>query len=195
METEKDRRAPMRPWTAQADFELRWRISEGQRYAAIANRLGRTPRAVEHRCSRLRVTHSAARNLMTASDVARLLGVPRGKVCRWIAAGRLEAMRSRVGRGLILVHQLDVSALAYTLVLEDNLDPRGITDADLREWAMQAKSEGQLLSAVEVARRCQVDVSRPAAWARQGILPAQRIHGRWRFCESDVAAFVPPCMR
>ena len=84
-------------WTPQDDQQLR-ELAGQFTSAELACYLGRSPRAVGQRLTKLGLSPHDADGRSTASELARRLGIPEGRVNQWCRLGLIPA--DKVGTGV-----------------------------------------------------------------------------------------------
>lgn len=183
-------------WTTEDEWDVADGIARGQTHAQIAKGLGRSENSVKVHCSR-NVKCREIRPL-TCRRVASMLGMGCSKsVKRWIEAGYLRGRRASLGAGK--AHQWHVNEddlLAFMQAPEHwhRWEGERVTDAALREWALELRSE-RFLTQAEVALRYSVVVPTVAAWMDRGFLPYVDTGSHRMVRESDIASFVMPSAR
>lgn len=180
-------------WTARDLFQLDMLLDQGLPDAAIARRLKRTPEAINLARKRHGL-QSRSDRLMSARTVADLMGLGCAKtVTRWMQRGYLAGKRGPC-RGPHRQWQVDEEALWRFIENRRHWhrwQPERITDAGLREWAMELRDGVRFLTPGEVAWRLCVGTATVNTWIRGGLLPAVR-NGNWLIRESDLEGFTPP---
>lgn len=140
---------------------------------------------------------SRTRRAHTGRSVARLLGLGCSKqVARWCRAGWLRGRQTQRRGGNRQWRILHDDLLAF---LEDEAhwhrwQPERITDAALREWALELRAGVAFLTVGQVAERCYVEPTTVNQWIHRGELPAVR-NGNWLVRSDVLADFVPPGQR
>lgn len=188
-----------RTWPPEQEQQLIDLVEQGYSYDELARRFARTREAIVLKCRRLGIRITTTRATLSAGDVAVVLGKRCGKsVSRWIRLGWLTARNA----GTRTCPLWRVSWDALTTFLEQPAywlawDPARITDAPLREWAMELRAhEPRYLTQGQVARRYHVTVEAVSQWLDKGWLPTHRAGRQNRLvAESDLVGWVPPCQR
>lgn len=181
-----------RNWTEDDLFVLDEMIHQGLSNRAIASRLGRSAEAVEIKRKRMGL-RSRLDATLNGRKVARLLGVKCSKtVTWWLRNGWLEG---RYLNRRWLITEEDLLAFLGDPNYWQLWEPERITDAPLREWAVEQRTE-QYLPAGEVARRYSVTTKAVYQWVMRGRLRAvRRGNGNWLVPASALVDFVPPFER
>ena len=190
-------RPPRRAWTA-ADRELLGQlIDTGHSYDAIAEKLGRSRKAIILECKRRNRRLLNTRALMTAREVAELLGKPCSKtVSRWIALGWLKARNAGTPERPLWRIALDD---LWTFLENPNTwmawQPVTIADPDLRGWALELRQDQpRWLTVGEVAQRYHVVQQTVNQWIEKAELKAVKYGNHW-IRECDLEGWVPPYNR
>lgn len=189
--------ARRRDWTREEIDRLVDLLDAGLGYDAIAARLGRTPTAIRIKVTRLDCRMLRRSTVLTARDVARLLGKGCSKsVTRWIALGWLTASASECnGTRIWRIRWDDLMMFLRTRRTWPAWEVDRVTDPDLRaELQALRADDGPWLTPGEVARRLGVTDSAVSQWVRKGFIPAVR-YGNWHINARDLEGFVPPCER
>lgn len=157
-------------WTGAEDFELLSLLERHRPFPAIARLLGRTVVAVRARASELGAKARTA-NGQPVADVARLLGVGREVVNRWIRHGWLRAhtVGARRGRGtLLIVEREDLEAFLADERRWHLVDPARVADPVLRDWATEVRRGLTFLDTEEAGRRLGLTRGHVDSLAREG---------------------------
>ena len=194
------RTAKRRDWTHDEVEHLTTLLDAGHDYTTIGRRLGRTRVAVQIKVKRLHSAMTKRPTVLTAREVARLLGKGCAKsVVWWIEAGWLVGnARRTIGRTERRIWAVQWGDL-MTFLREPRFwmawSPERITDADLRV-EMTALRAGQpcWLTQGEVARRCHVSIEAVGQWITKGFLASQR-YGNHYIWSADLDGWAPPCQR
>lgn len=187
---------PKRNWTTEQLTALEWMLDKGMPDAAIGKALGRSATAVQVMRKRSRLPSRTERNY-TCRKLGSLLGVDGKAVAWWI---RNRWLRGRQGQRRGRNRQWVVTEDALMEFLENRAywhlwDPARLADRDLREWALEQRSE-QFLTLAEVARRFWVVESTVGSWLDRGELPfVRRGRGNRLVPESSLRGWVPPGQR
>lgn len=182
-------------WTPAEVAQLDMMLDAGLRDATIGRRLGRSPVAINIIRKRRGLAPRTQR-LMSATTVARLMGVPCSKtVSRWLDEGWLRGRRGQV-RGPF--RQWYVTHEAWLAFLEDPAywhlwKPERLADSTLRAWAVETRTD-IFLTPGQVGKRLGFCHGAVNDWINRGLLPAVR-NGNWWIRERDLEGFVPPCDR
>lgn len=196
------RRGARNDWTHEEISRLVTLLDQGHGYDECAARLGRTRSAIWIKVKRLRLALTKRPTVLTARDVARLLG-KRGSekaIARWIRSGLLKG-RS-VTTGTRCIWRVCYDDLMTFLRDERSWclwDAARVTDDDVRaEMSALRAHEGRYLTQGEVAARYCVGVAAVGQWLDKGWLPY--LHsgggkGNRMVRERDLASWVPPCER
>lgn len=186
-----------RDWTHEELDHLVTLLDQGHDYDAIARRLGRTRTAIQVKVKRARCTMTGRPTVLTAREVAALLGKGCSKsVTRWISDGWLTA-RGAVcnGRRIWRICWDDLMAFLQDARYWPAWDPARISDADLRQELTALRADaGRWLSQTEIAARYCVTVAAVGQWIQKGWLRAVR-YGNHLVNERDLDGWVPPCER
>ena len=195
----KNGRAPInsplrRDWTHEDVDRLVAMLDNGRDYDYCARQLRRTRTAIIVKTKRLKCKMTNRPTVLTAREVARVLGVSCAKtVAGWIDQGWLKARRAgRIWR----ITWDDLMAFLENPAGWISWEPERITDVDVREQA-RALRHDRLLTQGEVAARYHVGVETVGQWLDKGWISAQRYgaRGNRMIPESALLGWVPPCER
>jgi excisionase family DNA binding protein len=190
-------RPPRRAWTAAEREQLGQLIDTGHSYDAIAEKLGRSRKAIILECKRRNRRLLKTRALLTAGQVADLLGKPCSKtVSRWITLGLLKARNAGTPkRPFWRIALDDLRAFMQNENTWMAWQPAAISDPDLHAWALELRrNESRWLSVGEVARRYHVVQQTVNQWIEKAELKAVKYGNHW-IRECDLAGWVPPHAR
>lgn len=193
--------ARRRDWTYEEVDHLVTLLDAGHDYDHIAHRLGRTRTAIIIKTKRLNCKMTRRPTVLTAREVARVLGKGCSKaVVRWVADGRLRARASVCnGRRIWRVCWDDLMAFLRDPSHWCCWDAARITDPDLRQELLALRAgDGPWLTQGEVAARYHVGRETVGQWLDKGFLPF--VHsgggkGNRMIRERDLAGWVAPCER
>lgn len=186
-----------RPWTPLERDRLAQLIDEGYGYAEVARKLKRSVCSVQLQAKRqrCRLLHSQA--VMTARQVADLLGLGCSKiVARWVQHCGLRARQSGPHRrGLWRIAWEDLTAWMARPETWMAWRPERIADLALREWAAEIRVDGpRWIAQTAVAARYQVSVKTVWSWIDKGWIVATKYgRGNWWVDARCLDTFVPPC--
>lgn len=196
------RQGTRRDWTHEEINRLVTLLDQGYGYSECAHRLGRTRSAVWIKVKKLRCALTKRPTVLTARDVARLLGKQGSEkaIARWIRGGLLQGRVVTTGTRRIW-------RVCYDDLMRFLRDERSwplweaarVTDDDLRaEMCALRAHEGRYLTQGEVAARYHIGVAAVGQWLDKGWLPY--VHcggdkGNRVVRECDLAGWVPPCER
>lgn len=169
----------------------------GLGYDAVAEKLGRSPVSVRVKAKRARCVMLRRVTVLSASDVAALIGKRCNKtVTWWITAGWLPATAATSGSKYIWrIRYDDLLMFLHNPDYWMAWDATRITDADLRAEMLALRATGpRWLTCGEIARRLHVGHAAVNDWIHQGLLPARR-YGNWYVQEADLDGFVIPSAR
>ena len=187
--------ATRKAWTAEDDMRLSDLIEQCKSDEQIAKAMGRSVNSVHVRASRTLSRREL--RYMSARAVTAALGVSCSKtVTRWVDAGYIKGARSRIGAGgnrRWMVTEDALMAFVQDSQHWHRWDASRIPDPDLREWALEVRTE-EYLTEGEVARRCVVGVATVRQWIDKGYLPSVR-NGNHLIPASALVGFVLPSMR
>lgn len=190
-----------RDWTHEEIDRLVALLDKGYGYDAIARKLGRSRTAIVVKTKRLRCKMTRRPTVLTAREVARLLGKGCSKsVVAWVKAGYLQA-RAVVcnGRRIWRICWDDLMTFLHNPVFWCCWDAARISDPDLRTELLALRAtDGRYLTQREVAAQFHVGVETVGQWLDKGFLPY--IHsgagkGNRMIRERDIDGWVPPCER
>ena len=186
-----------RPWTLAERDKLAELIDKGYGYAEVARKMRRSVYSVQVQAKRqrCRLLHSQA--VMTARQVADLLGLGCSKiVARWVQHCGLRARQSGPHRrGLWRIAWEDLTAWMARPETWMAWRPERIADLALREWAAEIRSDGpRWIAQTTVAARYQVSVKTVWSWIAKGWIVATKYgRGNWWVDARCLDTFVPPC--
>lgn len=191
--------AQRRDWTHEEVSRLTALLDQGYDYDVCARKLGRTRDAILVKISRLRCAMRKRPAVLTARDVAVLLGKGCAKsvVC-WIQRGLLKG-RTAGTKHLWRIRWEDLMCFLRDERSWPCWDAERITDADVRaEMLLLRTHEGAYLTQHQVAARYHVGVPTVAQWLDKGWLPF--VHtgggkGNRVVRERELEGWVPPCER
>ncbi len=181
-----------RRWTQAELDELDELLAQGKTDGSIARHLKRTAAAVQVR-RKLEGIDCVSKRTLSARRAAALMGRPPDTVTHWCQRGFIDATRS-VRRGRSQQWLIAEDALMAFLQKPNYWpawSPERITDAGLREWAMELRAGRGLLTVGQLAKRYCVTTHTVNYWLRQGLLPSIKFTNRY-VLECDLAGFVPP---
>lgn len=190
-----------RDWTHDEVSHLVTLLDQGLDYDAIARRLGRTRTAIQVKVKRARCAMTRRPTVLTAREVAALLGKGCAKsVTRWIADGHLKARAAICnGRRIWRICWDDLMTFLHNPAHWCCWDAARITDAELRQELLDLRTEdGRRLTQGEVAARYHVGRDAVQQWLDKGFLPF--VHsgggkGNRMIRERDLIGWVAPCER
>lgn len=179
-----------RRWTAEDEALVEQLFDQGYGYAHVAQRLGRSERAVLIRVKRRRLGGMrGSRGVMSAAEASRLLGLSKEgqTVRRWIARGWLKARVVR--RGALHFYRITWEQLEACLTNPQtwpSWEPGAIPDLGTRLWAQELRA-GQpgWVPIGEAARRVGVTPSALNHRCRRGSVEAVQWNN-WFIREPDV---------
>lgn len=186
-----------RDWTHEEIDHLVTMLDAGHDYDYCARQLRRTRTAIVVKTKRTRCKMTRRPTVLTAREVARVLGKGCAKsVVWWINAGWLKAQAAVCnGRTIWRVCWDDLMAFLHNEAYWMAWDAARITDADLRaEFTALRAARPRWLTIGEVARRYSVISNTVGQWIYKGFLPAVR-YGNWYIREDVIAGWLPPCER
>lgn len=186
-----------RAWTAAETDQLRALVDAGQSDRQIGRTLGRTPVAVHVRRTRLGISAKASPAVLSARDIADVLGLGCSKtVAHWISRGWLAAQKAGNARKVLWrVQWEDLTDFLEQPGSWMMWDPARVTDDGLRSWATELRQDQpRWLMPSEVARQCGVVRTIPNMWIHRGWLPAVR-WANWWVWSDDLARFTLPSER
>ena len=184
-------------WTYEDVDRLVSLLDAGFDYTYCARQLRRSRTAIVVKAKRIRCRMLRRPTVLTAREVADLLGKKCSKsVTWWIGAGWLKARAAMMnGRKIWRVCWDDLMDFLREERYWMAWDVARITDADLRTdmFALRA-GRPRWLTIGEVARRFCVLSNTVGQWIYKGFLPAVR-YGNWYIREDEIADWVAPCER
>lgn len=186
-----------RDWTYEDMDRLVALLDAGFDYDYCARQLRRTRTAIEVKAKRMRCKMTTRVTVMTAREVARLLGKGCAKsVVWWIDAGWLRARAANCkGRRIWRICWDDLMAFLRDDRYWMAWDAQRITDSDLRtEMVALRENKPRWLMQGEVAHRYCVGIGTVKQWIAKGFLPAAR-YGNHYIREDDFDGWIPPCQR
>jgi hypothetical protein len=183
-----------RPWTDEEMWKLQDLIDQGYGYRDIAQRMQRSPKAIQTRAKRCAYRPLKAPHILTAIEVARVLGIPYMQTVRlWIRNGWLKARDARnpSKKPIWRIQQSDLTKFLGNEKYWFAWQPETVTDSALREWAEEARQgKPRWLTVKEVAARYCVSTWAVCKWIREQGLPATR-YGKYYVWEPDLTAWRP----
>jgi hypothetical protein len=206
-----------RRWTYEEEREMVDALRHGHSIAKVAHMMQRPINAITHcalRYGGIRVIRSgpeATERLLavrTESEVARLFGISRDRVHRWIKYGYLRYNRrsyvakERNGIQRKYHYRITDEAVMDFIGMRDYWmlwNPEKLQDSDWQSYANERRNEepGFWISAVRFARERNYHPYTGQKWVEDGILPAVKVNGLWWVWSEDEAVknFVPPLER
>lgn len=189
-----------RDWTHEEIDRLVTMLDAGHDYSHCARQMRRSEVAIRVKVKRIRKAMTKRPTVLTARQVADLMGVPCSKtVVRWIKQGWLKA-RSAISNARTIWRITWDDLMAFLERPEGWISwhLERVVDEALREHALAVRQgEDFLLSQADVARRYHVGVETVGQWLDKGWLPAMRYgtRGNRMIPESALSGWVPPCER
>ncbi len=186
-----------RDWTHEEVDRLVTMLDAGHDYDYCARQLRRTPTAIVVKAKRVRCRMLRRPTVLTAREVARLLGKGCAKsVVYWIGAGWLKAKAATSSaRTIWRICWDDLMAFLQNENYWMAWNAERITDPDLRaEYRTLRATRPRWLTIGAVARRYHVISNTVGQWIEKGFLPAAR-YGNWYIREDTIDGWVPPCDR
>jgi helix-turn-helix protein len=186
-----------RDWTHEDVDRLVTMLDAGHDYDHCARQLRRTRVAIVVKTKRLRCTMTKRPTVLTARDVARLIGKGCSKsVTWWIDAGWIKARAADMrGRRIWRVCWDDLIVFLRDPRYWMTWDAARITDPELRAEMLALRVDApRWLTIGEVARRYCVISNTVWQWIEKGFLPAMR-YGNWYIREDALLGWMPPCER